>query len=69
MGSVFKRDDAWVVKWRDNSGRWKQQRTTCATKAEAKLFVRDLEMKAERQRAGLEEGPPRHAARGVALYV
>ena len=57
MGSVFKRDEVWVVKWQDGSGRWRQQRTTCATKAEAKLFVRDLEMKSERQRAGLEALP------------
>ncbi len=57
MASVFQRYDVWFVKWKDGAGQWKSQRTTCQTKAEAKRFARDLETKAERQRAGLEALP------------
>ena len=50
MASVFKRDGFYVVKWKDASGRWRQKRTHCVTKDEAKRFVHDLEHMAERQR-------------------
>ncbi len=63
MATVFERDGSWVVKWRDASGRWRQKRTACLTKTEARRLAEDLARKAERQRAGLEalpgqDGPP-----------
>src|SRR5260370_36723292 len=57
MASVFKRDDFYVVKWRDPSGRWRQKRTSFVTKAEARQFAQDLEHKAERQRRCLDPLP------------
>jgi integrase len=51
--SVFKRDGAWVVKFKNHAGRWQQQRTRCATKHEAKLYLHQLEHRAEQQRMGL----------------
>jgi integrase len=57
MASVFKRDDFYVVKWRDASGRWRQKRTSFETKAEARRFAQDLEQKTERQRRGLDPLP------------
>ncbi len=57
MASVFKRDGVWIAKWRDAAGRWRQERTACATKEEAKRFARDLEVQVERQVHGLEPLP------------
>lgn len=54
MGSIFRRDGAWVVKWKDGRGRWLQRRTSCATKLEAQGLARELERKAEFQRLGVE---------------
>jgi len=54
VASIFKRDGAWVVKWKNGAGRWVQRRTTCATKLEAQGLARELERKAEYQREGLE---------------
>jgi len=60
MASVFKRDDTWVVKWKDGAGRWRQQRTDFHTRLEAVEYGRELDRKATFQRAGLEplERPP-----------
>lgn len=59
MPSVFKDRDVWVVKWRDAAGTWRKQRTECATKAEAKAYARQLEHRADLQRAHLApmDGP------------
>lgn len=57
MASVFQRDGSWVVKWRNAHGRWRQQRTRCHTKLEARRFADDLERRAERQAAGVEPLP------------
>src|SRR5712664_1167864 len=54
MAWVFERDGKWVVKWKDASGRWRQRRTVCATKLEAKTLLRELSRKAEFQRQGLQ---------------
>ena len=54
MGSVLYRDDRWVIEWKDATGRYRQKRTKCRTKAEARRMVEDLERQAERQRLGLE---------------
>jgi len=57
MASVFSRKGVWVIKWRDARGRWRQKRTACPTKAEARRLADDLERKAERQILGLEALP------------
>src|SRR3954467_15106421 len=57
MGSVFQREGAWVVKWRDATGAWCMKRTTWATKAEAKGLASDLKRAAERRQLGLEARP------------
>ena len=48
--SLFKRDGGWVIKWKDGAGRWRQQRTNSATKAEAQELERGVARKAELQR-------------------
>ncbi len=57
MATVFERDGVWIAKWRDAAGRWRQKRTSCVTKSEARRFAEDLERKGERQREGLEPLP------------
>jgi len=57
MGSVLNRGGSWVVEWKDATGRYRQKRTKCRTKAEARRMVEDLERQAERQRLGLEPLP------------
>ena len=57
MASIFKRDDIWIVKWKDGTGTWRVRRTDCVTKAAAKRLAADLERKSERQREGLEPLP------------
>ena len=52
--SVFKRDGGWVIKWKDGAGRWRQQRTNSATKAEAQELEPGVARKAEFQRSGVE---------------
>src|SRR5437764_43295 len=61
MATVFERDGVWIAKWRDATGEWRQKRTSCATKAEARRFAEDLARKAERQREGLEPLPSSEA--------
>ena len=58
MAEPFKRDGLWVVKWQDAAGQWRQQRTSCATKDDARRLLRDLDSQADRQRRGLEPLPP-----------
>ncbi len=57
MASIYKRDGAWVVKWKDGLGVWRVKRTACVTKAHAKRLAADLERKGERQAEGLEPLP------------
>jgi integrase len=61
MAYVFKRDGSWVIKWLDGAGRYRQKRTTCKTRLEAKALAHQIAIKAEYQRVGLEpiEGPSR----------
>ena len=54
MGSVMNREGRWTIEWRDATGRYRQKRTKCRTKAEARRMMEDLERQAERQRLGLE---------------
>ena len=53
MPSIFKRDGAWVVKWRDGAGRWRQERTDFPTKLQATVYALGLESRGAYQRAGL----------------
>jgi len=69
MASVFKRDDFYVVKWRDASGRWRQKRTSFVTKAEARQFAQDLEHKADRQRQCLDPLPTQNPKRTFSELV
>jgi hypothetical protein len=50
----YQRDGRWVGSWKDAAGRWREKRTTCPTKAEARRMREDLERQAERQAMGLE---------------
>jgi len=54
MGSEYRRDGKWVVSWKDAAGAWRERRTSCRTKVEARRFREDLERQAERQHLGLE---------------
>ncbi len=57
MGSVHQRDGRWLVDYKDGAGRNRQIRTKCRTKLEAKRLLAELEIRAERQRLGLESLP------------
>jgi hypothetical protein len=54
MGSVFKRDGIWLLKFKDGGDTWVQERTKAQSKTEAKALLVELERRAERQRHGLE---------------
>lgn len=69
MASVFRRDGHYVVKWQDHLGTWRQRRTSCVTKAEAKNLAIDLERQAERQGLGLEPLPVASAPQTFAATV
>lgn len=45
MPSIFKRDGARVVKWRDGADRWRQERTDFPTKLQATNDALGLESK------------------------
>jgi len=53
MASVYKQGGKWCVAWKTASGARKKRRTSCATKAEAKEYARQLEHRADQQRHGL----------------
>ena len=57
MGSEYQRDGKWVVSWKDASGRWREKRTSCRTKLEARRLREDLERRSERQLMGLDPLP------------
>jgi integrase len=57
VGSVINRDGTWVIEWQDGTGKYRQRRTRCRTKAEARRLLGDLERQSERQRLGLEPLP------------
>ena len=52
--SKFKRNGRWVVEWKDSAGNWRQERTKCRTKLEADEYLRDIEMRAQNERRGLQ---------------
>ncbi|MBL8922832.1 MAG: site-specific integrase [Myxococcaceae bacterium] len=46
-----------MLAFKDGAGQWRQQRTKAATKAEARVMLRDIERRMERIRNGLEQLP------------
>lgn len=54
MASVIKRGSKWYVKFRNAAGAVERSPTSARTRREAQRFADSLELKAERQRRGLE---------------
>ena len=54
MAYATKRRGKWFARWRDSTGKWREQGTTARTKTDCRRFAEDLEARGERQRAGLE---------------
>ncbi len=57
MGSVYRKNDKWYVRFKDGHGRWRDTATQATTKTGAKSLLHDLEVQADRQRRGLEPLP------------
>src|SRR4051794_19711449 len=58
MASVFFRDGSWYLRVKDAAGRWTKKRSSVKTKTEAKRMAYEIEMRAERQRLGVEAKVP-----------
>src|SRR6266568_20653 len=54
MANVTKRQGKWAARWKDAHGHWREERLGHASKTEARHYALDQEMKAERQRKGLD---------------
>jgi len=57
MASIYRKNNKWYVRFKDGTGRWRDTATMATTKTEAKSLAHDLELKADRQRRGLEPLP------------
>ena len=57
MASVYRKGDRWYLRFRDQTGRWRDRSSAARSKTEARRLVDDLERKCERQRLGLEAVP------------
>lgn len=59
MAEPFFREDRkrWYLRVKDGAGRWKSMPCAARTKAEARVMQRELELKSDRQRKGLEPLP------------
>ncbi len=57
MASVYRKGDRWYLRFRDQTGRWRDRSSAARSKTEARRLVDDLERKCERQRLGLEAIP------------
>ncbi|NRD59717.1 tyrosine-type recombinase/integrase [Corallococcus exiguus] len=57
MGSIYRKNDKWYVRFKDGHGRWRDTATLATTKTAAKSLLHDLELQADRQRRGLEPMP------------
>jgi integrase len=57
MSSVYQRGDRWYLRFRDHTGKWRDQRCAARSKTEARRLADDLQRKCERQRLGLEAVP------------
>jgi len=58
MASVYRRGETWYVRYKNGRGRWTGHATKARTKADARMLASELELRAERQRLGLEALPP-----------
>ncbi|MCC6811925.1 MAG: tyrosine-type recombinase/integrase [Deltaproteobacteria bacterium] len=56
MGSVYKKNDRWYLRFKDENGRWRALATNADGKADAKRMLAELEIKSERIRHGLDVG-------------
>jgi integrase len=54
MAYVTRRPGGWAARWKDATGRWREERLAHATKTEARHYALDQEKKADRQRKGLD---------------
>lgn len=54
MSGVYRRGDAWYLRWRDASGVIQRKATTARTRAEAQKLLVDILAREERVRLGLE---------------
>ena len=54
MASIFQKQGRWWIRFKDGTGRWRDISTKVDTKTAAKQMAKELEIKAERQRRGLE---------------
>jgi len=66
MASAYQRGSKWWIKYVDAYGRRRQESTAAKTKTEAKKLAQEQELRAERQRRGLEPIPPRDGGGTVA---
>ncbi len=57
MGSVYKRGDAFYLRYRDGAGVLHREATTAKTKAAADKLLAEVAGKAQRQKLGLEAAP------------
>jgi len=57
MASVYPKGDKWYLRFRDETGRWRDRASAARSKTEARRLADDLERKCERQRLGLEAIP------------
>ena len=57
MGSIYRKNNKWYVRFKDGHGRWRDTATQATTKTAAKSLLHDLELQADRQRRGLEPMP------------
>src|SRR5262245_58130270 len=57
MASVYFKDNAWYLRYKDEAGRWRGRSCEARTKTEAKRLAQDLERTAERIRLGVDPAP------------
>ena len=57
MAGVIQRNGKWYLQWKGADGRWHRAVSAAKTKTEARRLADEMELKAERQRLGLEPLP------------
>lgn len=58
MASIYEKKGTLYLRYKDARGNWRAVASSARTKAEAKRMAAELELRAERQRLGLEPLPP-----------
>ena len=66
MASVYFKDNAWYLRYKDEAGRWRACASEARTKTEAKKLAYEKERKAERVRLGVDPAPIDSGNRTVA---